>query len=422
VNRPDTLYPWVVLATLMLVYTCGYVDRYALTIMLDQVKASLQASDAYMGFLAGPAFALFFTLASLPVARLADRHSRVLILAVGCATWSAFTLLCGLAGNKAEFTLARLGVGLGEAACLAPAYSLLADYFPPRRRALPVGFFNLSVYCGQIGGLWFGGALSASVGWRRTYFMIGAPGLLIALLFWLAVREPVRGGLDGGASLGSSAPRSFRETALWLFRVSAFRGMVAGAALATFAGMSFAYWAPAFFSRVHHLPHAAIGRNFGLIFGLSSMTGALIGGKLGNDCARRTEGSPLLIAAAGVAVATIFMGAICLVPGSDAAFMLLVPAGIATGSWLVPVQATLQDLVDARSRATAAAIFACLALIIGFLGPWAVGYLSDLWLPRFGDQTLRYAILAVLAAGFGGSAAFLVAARTSASRAAAIGR
>lgn len=151
--RTAPLYPWIVLAVLMLVYTCGYVDRFALTIMLDAVKSSLGASDTYMGFLAGPAFALFFTLVSLPMARLADCHSRVVILALGCATWSAFTLLSGFAETKTGFTIARLGVGLGEATCLAPAYSLLADYFPPRRRALPIGFFNLSVYIGQIGGL-----------------------------------------------------------------------------------------------------------------------------------------------------------------------------------------------------------------------------------------------------------------------------
>ena len=117
--RRDSRYPWLVVAVLMLVYTCGYIDRYALTIVLDQVKQSLHASDAYMGFLAGPAFAVFFTLASLPVARLADRYSRVTILALGCATWSGFTLLCAMAETKLGFTLARLGVGLGEATCLA---------------------------------------------------------------------------------------------------------------------------------------------------------------------------------------------------------------------------------------------------------------------------------------------------------------
>ena len=403
-------YPWIVVAALMMVYSCGYIDRYALTIVLDQVKASFQASDAYMGFLAGPAFAVFFTLASLPIARLADRYSRVIILAVGCATWSGFTLLCAVANSKAEFTLARLGVGLGEAACLAPAYSLLADYFAPRYRALPVGFFNLSIYIGQITGLWFGGAFSAALGWRRTYQIIGAPGILIAVLFWLIVREPVRGGLDGGP-VNRSPPPPFGDTALWLFSIPAFRGMIIGSALATFSGMSFAYWAPAFFARVHHLPQNEVGRDYGLIFGISSMVGVLIAGKLGNVLAKTAEGRPLLISAAGVTTAMVFMLGVCFSPNTWVALGLLVPCGVANGTWLVPVQATLQDLVAAQTRATAAAIFACLSLIVGFLGPWAVGALSDAWTPQSGDRSLRYAIAAVLIASIGSIIAFVFASR-----------
>lgn len=408
-DRPSR-YPWIVVAALIMVYTCGYIDRYALTIVLDQVKASFQASDSYMGFLAGPAFAVLFTLASLPIARLADRYSRVIILALGCATWSAFTLLCAAANTKTEFTLARLGVGLGEAACLAPAYSLLADYFSPRYRAMPVGFFNLSIYLGQITGLWFGGSFSAALGWRRTYQIIGAPGILIAVLFWLIVREPVRGGLDGG-TVNRSPPPPFGDTAMWLFSMPAFRGMLIGSALATFSGMSFAYWAPAFFARVYHLPQNEVGRDYGLIFGISSMVGVLLAGKLGNFLAKNAEGRPLLISAAGVTTAMVFMAGVCFSPNMWVALGLLVPCGVANGTWLVPVQATLQDLVTAQTRATAAAIFACLSLIIGFLGPWAVGALSDAWTPQFGDQTLRYAIAAVLIASIGSSIAFVFAAR-----------
>jgi MFS transporter, Spinster family, sphingosine-1-phosphate transporter len=401
---PRLTRPWVVVALLMLVYTCGYIDRYALTIVLDQVKLSFQASDTYMGFLAGPAFALFFTLASLPVARLADRHSRVNILALGCATWSAFTLASAFAQTKLGFTIARLGVGLGEAACLAPAYSLLSDYFPPRRRALPVGFFNVSVYLGQITGLWLGGGLAAQMGWRRMYWYIGVPGLLIALLFRIIVREPRRGALDGAASVPGSA--TFLATARALFARPAFPRLVAGAALTTFAGMGFAYWAPVFFMRVHHMTRAQVGWQYGLVFGLSSMAGALLAGRLGNHLGQVRAGGALRIAAIAGPVTLAFMAAVCFTPGVVAALALLVPAGLANGAWLVPVQATLQDLVDAGSRATAAAVFACSSLLIGFLGPWAVGALSDAWSPRFGDDTLRYAIAAVLLVGLAGGYAF----------------
>jgi MFS transporter, Spinster family, sphingosine-1-phosphate transporter len=402
----------LVVAVLMLVYTCGYIDRYALTIVLDQVKHSFDASDTYMGFLAGPAFALFFTLASLPVARLADRRSRVNILALGCATWSAFTLLCAVADTKLGFTLARLGVGLGEATCLAPAYSLLSDYFPPRRRALPVGFFNVSVYLGQITGLWLGGGLAAQIGWRHMYFWIGAPGVVIAVLFRLIVREPRRGGLDGAPPAAAALP-SFLETARALFSRRAFRALVAGAALTTFAGMGFAYWAPVFFMRVHHLSAAEVGWKYGLIFGLSSMAGALLSGQVGNRLGQRSTGGALRIAAIAGPVTLLCMAGVCFAPGLSAALWLLVPTGLANGAWLVPVQATLQDLVGARSRATAAAVFACSSLIIGFMGPWAVGAFSDSWSARFGGETLRYAIAAVLLVGVAGGYAFSAAERAA---------
>jgi putative 4-mercaptohistidine N1-methyltranferase len=208
-----TAYRVRVIVLLMLAYTSGYIDRYALTILMPDVERSFGVGDTVMGFLVGPAFALFFTLAGIPVARLADRYSRARILAIGCVLWSLFTVLSGLARDVTEFAIARIGVGLGEAACLAPAYSLIADTFPKGRRSLAVGFFNQSVYIGQIAGLWWGGAMAAARGWRDTYFAIGVPGLVVAPLLWWAIREPMRHVpanrrercLDVGCSVGRSA-------------------------------------------------------------------------------------------------------------------------------------------------------------------------------------------------------------------------
>lgn len=396
----------------MAVYTCGYVDRYALTIVLDQVKRDFAASDAFMGFLAGPAFALFFTLASLPVARLADRYSRVGILALGCATWSGFTLACALAETRLGFTIARLGVRLGEAACLAPAYSLLSEHFPRGRRVLAVGFFNVSVCLGQVIGLWLGGGLALELGWRRMFEWIGWPGLALALLFRLVVREPARGALDAGsggfaagdgapegAGDGSRAGQGFYRTAQRLLRMPAYRWLIGAAALTTFSGMGFAYWAPVFFMRLHQLSAAEVGRDYGLIFGLSAMTGALLAGHFGNRLSARRSGAALSISMLAAAACLLGMAAVCFAPSRPLALGLLVPAGIASGAWLVPVQATIQDLVDARTRATAAALFACASLLIGFLGPWAVGALSDAWAAARGAGSLRPAIATALLPG-----------------------
>jgi len=398
-----TAYRVRVIVLLMLAYTSGYIDRYALTILMPDVERSFGVGDTVMGFLVGPAFALFFTLAGIPVARLADRYSRARILAIGCVLWSLFTVLSGLARDVTAFAIARIGVGLGEAACLAPAYSLIADTFPKGRRSLAVGFFNQSVYIGQIAGLWWGGAMAAARGWRDTYFAIGVPGLVVAPLLWWAIREPTRH--------VPATPARFGVVARRILSAPGFLGLVVGAAAATFAGMGYAYFAPTLLRRVYGLGQAEVGVRYGLTWGLSSMLGALVAGLIAQACARRQPRYPLYLAAVAVLATMVGIFGVCAASSATGALLWVVPTGLANGAWLVPVQATLQDLVEDAERATAAALFACLSLVIGFLGPWCVGALSDHFSFIAGGRGLALAIAVVALASVVSVAGFWSAAR-----------
>lgn len=193
-------YAWYVAGMLFLVYLFNYVDRSILNVLSQLVKDELGASDTVMGFLVGPAFAVFYALAGVPIARYADRANRIRIIVAGCIVWSGFTVATAYAQSWQQLALFRIGVGIGEAAFLAPAYSILADYFPVRYRARALSLLGLAVYFGQVTGMVTGAMLGASLGWRDVFIYAGLPGFAVALLAYLTVREPVRGAMEGGAT------------------------------------------------------------------------------------------------------------------------------------------------------------------------------------------------------------------------------
>ena len=195
-TKPIKGYAAYVLLMLSALYTVNYVDRFLVSGLLDPIKDSLGVSNTYMGFLVGPAFALFYTTMAIPIARLADRYSRVKIIVTGTLVWSLFTVLSGFAETPRAFMIARIGVGIGEAAFLAPAFSLLADYYPPRRRTMAFAILNLGVYFGQMGGLIGGPAIESVAGWQAAFIALGTPGIILAGLAIVTIREPIRGQLD----------------------------------------------------------------------------------------------------------------------------------------------------------------------------------------------------------------------------------
>ena len=388
--RQETSHSWYVLGMLLVVCALSFADRYLLAGLVEPIKQDLGVSDTYIGFLLGPAFAILYTTAAIPIARLADRASRVMILAVGCATWSLFTLLSGHVTDPLGFALMRVGVGLGEAAFSAPAYSLLSDYFPPRRRALAFAVLGVGYFLGQVGGLSLGPLIAAEHGWRQAFVAAGLPGFVVALLLCLTVREPPRAHLQIRGKIQEPLWATLRS----LWRLPSYRLMTAGAALGGFATFSFGMWGATYFARVHGLPLANATLTFALGYGLSSLLGMLASGWLSDRLARRSASAPMRLAAGSLLALIVCILLACAIPDLSSAVFFLVAGGLLGGGYSANILAALQDLLPDAIRATATAVFAFLVTFVGMVGgPYTAGVLSDVF-SSFGADALRYALIA----------------------------
>lgn len=383
---------WLVLFLLLLIYIFNYADRFLISGLVSTIKAEFGLGDSFMGLLMGPAFVVLYVLGGIPIARLADRRSRGTIIAVGCLVWSLFTGLTGLAVGPISLALCRVGVGIGEAALLAPAYSLLSDYFPPEKRGIAFSILGLATYFGQIGGYAVGPAIAGSFGWQAAFYAMGAPGIVLGIIALFALREPYR-----------RVPQAKAEGLVTLFRrmasVKSYVSLMIGMGLGTLSGVSFGFWGPTLFVRNHGVSEAAASNAFAAFFGLSGLTGMLLFGIISDRLAARSPAGPPKLAAASLFAATI---CILLVTWSDdfaQSKMLAIPSGLLGGGWSVGVMASLQFLLPDRYRATATASFAAVTTLIGLLaGPWLAGTMSEL----FGDaaHSLRLGLSVTIPAGF----------------------
>lgn len=408
--RP-TRYAWYVAGILFTVYLFNYIDRSLLNVLAELVKRDLAASDTVMGFLVGPAFAVFYALAGIPIARWADKANRVRIIAVGCLMWSVFTVLTAKAQTWQQMAWCRIGVGIGEAAFLAPAYSLLADYFPVQYRARALSLLGLAVYFGQVTGMISAAMLGASLGWRDVFVYVGLPGIAVALIAWLTVTEPQRGAME--TSTRSTDIVTFRSALGTLWRFRAYRKICLGTALGVFGGQAFAAWSAPFLMRIHNVDLKTIGSVFAPPYLLSALLGTLIAGYVADRLVRRGLGVPVTAAAFALAAATALLGIACWVPSFSTLVWLTIPMGLIGGGWILPMQATTQNALPPQLRATGTAIMWLIVNLVGIAaGPWFVGALSDLWSDQFTKDALRYALIAAIAVSFLGAMLIASAART----------
>ena len=242
----------LVLAMLILAYTFNFLDRQILGILKEPIKHELGLTDTQLGLMGGVAFAALYTTLSVPIAWLADRVSRTWIMTTALAVWSAFTLACGLAGGFWSLFLARMGVGVGEAGGVAPAYSLISDYFPREQRGRALAVYSFGIPLGTALGLLFGGLMAAYVDWRWAFITVGAAGLLLAPLFKMVVKDPVRGGLDiapGAAPVAAPPAPSFATVVKTVLPKPSFWLLAFGAASSSICGYGVAFWLPSFFIR-----------------------------------------------------------------------------------------------------------------------------------------------------------------------------
>jgi predicted MFS family arabinose efflux permease len=383
-----------VLGVLVVVYMFNFIDRQILAILLPAIQAEFDVSDSILGFLAGSAFALFYATLGIPIALIADRWNRRNLIAIAVAVWSGMTALSGAAANVTHLALARIGVGIGEAGCSPPAHSMISDLYPPAERSTAMGIFTLGISAGIMIAYLAGGWVAQNIGWREAFFIVGIPGIVLALVVRFTIDEPVRGQSDGKADSAERA--SIMDVVRFLVKRPSFIHLAVGSGLAAFGGYAVISFFPTFLYRSHAMNLSEIGVYLGIILGTAGGLGFAGGGYVADRLGRRNQRYALWGVAAALLVGTIFLVPVYLVGSPYLALALFVLPSIFSNFYLATTFAQIQGLVKLRMRAVASALLLFILNIIGLgLGPQFAGVLSDLLASTFGNESMRYSLLIV---------------------------
>lgn len=369
------------------VYTVNFIDRQILAILLQPIKEELSLSDTQLGLLSGTAFGLFYATLGVPIGRLADRYSRRGVMAICISVWSIMTALCGTAKSFGVLLAYRVGVGVGEAGGSPPAISLISQYVEPAKRATALAVFSLGVPVGILIGYLSGGYLREAFDWRIAFFVVGIPGVLVALLVRFTLREPPR-------EISQLPP--LKNVFGFLWNRKSFRHLSFAGGLYAFAGYSFVFMLPAVLERSHSMTPTRIGMVSAVIIGVGGAIATLWGGKLADVWARTDRRAYVLVPM----IAMILQIPFSLIGWSTASLQLCIGmlfcVGLLGQAYQGPLLAASQSLAPMAMRVTAAAVLYFVLNIIGLMfGPVTTGFLSDQLAPEFGADSLRYALVIV---------------------------
>jgi MFS family permease len=422
-RKPTKAYGWYVVAVLMLAYVCSFIDRQILALMVGPIRRDLGISDTQMSLLMGLSFALFYSFLGLPIGRYADRANRRNIIAVGIAVWSVMTALCGAARNYWQLFLARVGVGVGEAALSPPAYSLIADLFPKDRLGTAIGVYSLGIYLGSGLAMMLGGWITGQVSgdqlwifpiigevrpWQMVFFVIGLPGLLLAL--WVrTLIEPERGAMSERHHLVDT-PTSLRDVIGYVRRhAGAFLGHNLGFAFIALVNYAWAYWVPTWFQRIHGFTVQHVGLVYGLWTATFGVAGVVVGGWLGDRIARRGYiDAKLRIGLIGI-TGELLAGLLFLFAPTAIVDWAIIPSTFFASFGFGAAAAAIQEISPPPMRAQTSAIYLFIInLIGGALGPFAVATLTDRVFQD--DMMIGQSILWVTVVGLGIAALIFLAA------------
>lgn len=382
------------LGVLVVVYTFNFIDRQILSILIEPIKADLGISDFGMGLLSGTAFAVFYATLGMPLALIADRWNRRNLIGLSLAVWSGMTALSGLAMNFWQLAAARIGVGIGEAGCSPSAHSMLADLYSAKERATALGVYSLGIPIGIMFGLFAGGAIADTFGWRAAFFIVGIPGLLLSVVVFLTVKEPPRGHADGHTNSGTAQKHpTIIEVFRHLVDRRSFIHLATGGGLTAFVGYGLITWAPTFFVRSHGMSLTEAGFWLGLVLGIPGGLGIVAGGWLSDRFGARDTRWYLWVVAVALIAVVPFGAAAFLVDAWWLSLILLCVPVMLGNFYQGTTFAQVQGLAPVRMRAVAAAVLLFILNFIGFVfGPPAVGILSDLLVATFDQDALRYSL------------------------------
>lgn len=386
----------LVLAALLFVYILNFADRVLLGVMAVPIKTDLELSDTQLGLLGGTAFALFYSTLGVPIGWLADRKSRSWIITAALTVWSGCTALCGMATGFATLFLARVGVGVGEAGGIAPSYSLITDYFPPHQRARALGIYSFGIPIGSAVGLAFGGLVATHFDWRAAFLFMGILGIAVAPLLKLIVKDPPRGGLDRASQ---DTPASLREILSHLKSKPSFWLIALGSAMSATASYGISFWIPSFYVRAFGMSLATVSFAYAAMLLFGGVAGTWAGAWLGDRFGPQRPAAYLLVPIGALLAGLPFFIAAVWVDSAIVSLVLMTVPTTLGGMGFGTVLTAIQQVVRPSLRSTGSAMFLLINNLIGLgVGSALLGAISDGLHLEYGDQSLRYAMLA--GAGF----------------------
>jgi predicted MFS family arabinose efflux permease len=360
-----------VLGALLVVYTFNFIDRVVIGIIQEPIKTEFGLTDFQLGLLGGPAFAILYTLLGIPIARFAERNNRMTILSVCVALWSLMTAACGFAINYATLLAARVGVSIGEAGCTPPANSVISDYFPADRRASALSIYALGIPIGSMIAAVGGGWIATEVGWREAFIWLGVPGVLLAVIVKLTVKEPPR-------TVSTADTPTFFQALGALTKKPTFWHIALGSAIASFVGYGVGQYLVSFMIRTHGFSLFEGATLVGVVLGLCAAIGTFTSGFLADRIGKRHPNALAWLPALGFAIATPLYILAFVLPSIWLAMPALMLGAITHYFYLGPMYAVTQGVVAPRMRATAVAVLLFIVNLLGYgLGPPVIGALSD---------------------------------------------
>lgn len=388
-------YKYYVLGVLTLVFAMNSLDSSLMILLLQPIKEDLHLSDSRLGFLTGIAFGLFYATLGLPIARWVDRGNRATITSLAIGVWGLTVMCCLFVSNYAQLVAARVAAGIGESGCMPATYSLIGDYFPrPAERTRAMAIYWLANPVAPLVSFVLGGWLNETLGWRVAFFAMGVPGLLIAALVKLTVRDPrpATVATDGAAA---SVP-GMTDVLRVLWRQPSARHLALGIILLFTMGYGLSPWYAASLIRRFGMRTGELGVWLGLIFGFAGIAGTLFGGYLSAQRFANDERGQMRLSALVVSSLVFWLLLFLLLPQKQQALLALIPLVVVANFILGPAFALLQRLVPNDMRATAMAVVMLFANLIGLgIGPQMVGVLSDGLRPVVGNESLPDAMLIV---------------------------
>ena len=390
---------YTTLTILLVVYIFNFIDRQIVNILAEPIATDLGLSDTQIGLMTGLAFAIFYTVLGIPIARYADRRStsRPRLIAGALALWSAMTALCGMAANFVQLLLARIGVGVGEAGCTPAAHSLISDIVPKERRASALAFYALGIPGGTLLGMIIGGLLADAIGWRMAFVVVGLPGVALALVVLFVLKEPRRSG-NAPATTAPTDPLASANSMAAIRAIFGSRALVlllVAAASAAFLSYGKVTWATIFFQRTHGLTPGETGLYFGIVNGLAGLCGTWLGGHIADRYGSENRRHVLTAPAIGMILVAPLSILAYWVPDWWMAVLLLAPPVLLGSLYYGPTYSAVQGLVAPQNRAMASAVLLFCQNLIGLgLGPLLFGMLSDAVKPTAGEDSVRWVLYA----------------------------